>query len=207
MCSNVITASTAAYGDTGTVSTEASLDEFYERTYPRLVATMTLLTSSRAEAEEIAQEAFVRLIPRWEVVRHYEDPEGWLRTTARRLATSRWRRSVVAAKALPLLAFGARSTTRDATDPGRSTADVDLDIDLTRWLARLSPAHREVLVLHHALDRSIEQIAAELGISPGTVKSRLHRARAAARAHVSDDALPQPPTIPTGEEVTRDDPR
>lgn len=171
----------AADGDTGYVSPQ-SLDEFYERTYPRLVATMTLLTGSRAEAEEIAQEAFVRLIQRWEAVRHYEDPEGWLRTAARRLATSRWRRTVVAAKALPILAFGSRSA--EQADSGH--AGVELDIDTTRWLARLSPAHREVLVLHHALDMSIEQIAAELGISPGTVKSRLHRARAAARVEAPD---------------------
>lgn len=183
--------SEAPWRDTGHVSSngtaQASLDEFYERTYPRLVATLTLLAGSRAEAEEIAQEAFVRLIPRWKTVRAYEDPEGWLRTTARRLATSRWRRAVVAAKALPLLASRSeqRASSQNGAPAGRTPGDVELDLDMARWLSRLSPAHREVLVLHHALDMSVEQIAGELGISTGTVKSRLHRARAAARAHTT----------------------
>ncbi|MDO5699013.1 MAG: SigE family RNA polymerase sigma factor [Dermatophilus congolensis] len=181
------------------MSVEVSLDEFYERTYPRLVATLTLLTGSRADAEEIAQEAFIRLIPRWEKVRLYEDPEGWLRTTARRLATSRWRRAVVAAKALPILA--SRSDQRPGGET-RSSSDVELDVDLARWLAKVTPAHREVLVLHHALDMSVEEIATELGISVGTVKSRLHRARAAVRAEAAPDqpdATQSPDTTRRGE--------
>ena len=187
-----MTVSAPVCGDTVTVSSGVpspgspalSLDEFYERTYPRLVATLTLLTASRAEAEEIAQEAFVRLIPRWEKVRHYEDPEGWLRTAARRLATSRWRRAVVAAKALPLLSPRGEACT---SSEGRTASDVDLDLDMATWLSKLTPAHREVLVLHHALDMSVEDIASELRVSVGTVKSRLHRARAAARAQAGDN--------------------
>lgn len=195
----VMTVSVAPTRETEPVSVEVSLDEFYERTYARLVATLTLLTGSRAEAEEIAQEAFIRLIPRWEKVRLYEDPEGWLRTTARRLATSRWRRAVVAAKALPILA--SRSDQRPGGET-RSSSDVELDVDLARWLAKVTPAHREVLVLHHALDMSVEQIAVELGISVGTVKSRLHRARAAVRAEAAPDlpdATQSPDTTRRGE--------
>ncbi len=177
MCVNVSTL-TAASGKTGTVPAPRELEEFYACAYPRLVATMTLLAGSRAEAEELAQEAFVRLIPRWVTVREYDDPEAWLRTTARRLATSRWRRAVVAARSLPMLA----PRPGEAGPGTRGTTDVELDVDLARMLSGLSREHREVLVWHHALGLGVEEIARELGIAPGTVKSRLHRAREAARA-------------------------
>ncbi len=147
------------------------LDEFYAAGYPRIVGMLVLLTGNRAEAEEIAQEAFIRLIPRWETVRRYDDPLAWVRTTARRLATSRWRRAKVAARALPLLGAAQRG----------ARPDCDLSPEVADWLRGLSAQHREVLVLHYALQMPIEEIATELGVAPGTVKSRLSRARQAAR--------------------------
>lgn len=54
-------------------------------------------------------------------------------------------------------------------------------------LAPLSHAHRAVLVLHHAVVLGVEEIAHELGVAPGTVKSRLSRARAAAAAAYGKD--------------------
>lgn len=166
-----------------TVTVAPSLDEFYAATYPRVVGMLVLLVGSRAEAEEIAQEAFVRLIPRWSQVSRYDDPAAWVRTTARRIATSRWRRAVVAAKALPRLA-GSRD--QDAVDPG-------LGPEVAQLLRGLSRDHREVLVLHYGLGLSVEEIAAEVGVAPGTVKSRLSRARTAARLSTEQSA-PEPGT-------------
>ncbi len=147
------------------------LEEFYSATYPRLIGMLTLLTGNRAEAEELAQDAFVQLIPRWERISAYDDPKAWVFTTARRMATSRWRRAKVAARALPLLAA---QETREPRGP-------ELSSEVADYLRPLSMAHREVLVLHHALGMSVEEIAAELGVAVGTVKSRLSRARDAAR--------------------------
>lgn len=180
------TRSVAASCHDGPVAPVPSLESFYATAYPRVVAMLVLLVGSRHEAEEITQEAFIRLLPRWERVREYEDPEAWVRTAARRLATSRWRRAVVAARALPLL--------RAASEQGRprTTDDVDTDLELVGALAQLSYDHREVLVLHHALGLGVDEIARELGVAPGTVKSRLHRAREAARSLAT-------PTDPRGE--------
>lgn len=154
------------------VDREVELEAFYAATYPRVIGMLTLLTGSRAEAEELAQDAFVQLIPRWDRISEYDDPKAWVFTTARRMATSRWRRARVAARALPLLAV---QQPRDARGP-------ELSAEVADWLRGLSMPHREVLVLHHALGMSVEEIAAELGVAPGTVKSRLSRARDAARA-------------------------
>ncbi|MCZ3390079.1 MAG: hypothetical protein LH645_13430 [Actinomycetia bacterium] len=54
-------------------------------------------------------------------------------------------------------------------------------------LRSLSISHRAVLVLHHALDLSVEAVATELGIPVGTVKSRLARARTALRPLLDDE--------------------
>jgi RNA polymerase sigma-70 factor (ECF subfamily) len=52
-------------------------------------------------------------------------------------------------------------------------------LDLTRALAKLSPAYRQVVILHYLADQSVREIAAFVGVAEGTVKARLHRARAA----------------------------
>ena len=160
---------------TATAATASSVAELYEGTYARLVGVLTLACGSRGEAEEVVQDAFVRLLPRWPSVSRYEDPEAWVRGVAFRLARSRWRRRVSAAKALPRL--GAPESV-----PG-PTGDA---VDVARVLAALPHKHREVLVLHHALGLPVEQIARDLDLPVGTVKSRLARARAAAAAAGGD---------------------
>jgi RNA polymerase sigma-70 factor (ECF subfamily) len=149
--------------------------DFYEAAYPRLVGALTLASGSRADAEELVQEAFARLIPRWERIRDYDDPEAWVRTVAFRLSASRWRRAGVAARSLVRLGPPA-----PVAEPGTARLDAE------RVLAALPPRHREVLVLHHALGLPVEQVAAELGVPVGTVKSRLSRARVAAAAIAGD---------------------
>lgn len=152
--------------------------DLYAASYARLVGLLTVLSGNRADAEEVVQEAFARLLPAWGRVSGYEDPEAWLRTVAIRLSTSRWRRAVVATRALARL--GADHRDVDPPDPAR--------VDAERILAGLPRGHREVLVLHHGLGLPVDEIARELGIPAGTVKSRLARARAAAAAIGGQDA-------------------
>lgn len=175
---DVLTGISLRPADTSAVEDDRDreLEEFYAATYPRVIGMLALLTGSRAEAEELAQDAFVQLVPRWDRIRTYDDPKAWVFTTARRMATSRWRRARVAARALPLVAA---QQPRDARGP-------ELGAEVADWLRGLSMPHREVLVLHHGLGMSVEEIAAELGVAPGTVKSRLSRARDAARAADAD---------------------
>ena len=62
--------------------------------------------------------------------------------------------------------------------------------ELERAFLRLSPEHRAVVVMHYFQELRHEEIAQWLGISTGTVKSRLHHARAALRAALEADARP-----------------
>lgn len=141
---------------------------FYAAAYPQLVRVLALAAGDLAEAEEVVQEAFIRLLPRWETVGRYDDPEAWVRKVAFRLLANRQRRARVARRLLPALV-------RPHADPSPSGDHVDV----SRALATLPLSQREVVVLHHLLDLPVEQVAAELGLPTGTVKSRLARARVA----------------------------
>ena len=67
------------------------------------------------------------------------------------------------------------------------TGVVDDRDQLERGFRRLSIDHRAVVVLHHYLDLSLDEVAAALGIPSGTVRSRLHHAKLAMRASLAAD--------------------
>lgn len=147
-----------------------ALARLYERACPRLVAALTAIGGNRADAEEVAQEAFVTLVEKWPQVRDYDDPEAWLRTVAVRRLVSRFRRRDVARRGLQRL-----RVTSPTVVPGPLGQGVDLD----RALDRLPVPQRAVVVLHHGLDLPLADIAFLLDVPVGTVKSRLNRARIA----------------------------
>lgn len=144
------------------------MHEFYAACYPRLVRVLTLVCGDQAEAEEVAQDAFVRLLPRWDKVSRYEDPEAWLRLVAFRLLSNRRRRA-----RNRLAALRRTGASPDVAPPNGE------GIDVMRALATLPLEQRQVVVLHHLLDLSVEEVARVLGLPVGTVKSRLGRARQA----------------------------
>jgi len=145
--------------------------EIYAAACPRLIGYLTVLGGNRADAEEVAQDAFVRLLENWRKVRTYDDPQAWLRQVATRAMISRGRRRTTARTGNRRLAALQGDGTTSAADPGH--------VDLDRALQQLSVEHRAVLLLHHVHDLSVEDVARTLGVPAGTVKSRLARARAA----------------------------
>lgn len=151
----------------------------YARACPSLVGLLTAIGGDRADAEEVAQDAFVQLLEHWGKVRDYADPEAWLRLVAVRLLVSRQRRRQVAARGLGML--GRRAAT--AAPPGGP----GLDVELAEALAGLPVAQRAVLVLHHLHDLPVEEVAGLLHVPTGTVKSRLSRARAALAPLLADE--------------------
>ena len=154
----------AAWGDAGV---DDDVEALYAVAYVRLVRVLTVASGSQPDAEEVVQEAFTRLLPRWGKVRGYADPEAWMRGVAFRLLSNRRR--------------GRRAAERTLSRYGQEQLrppDGDR-IDVTRALAALPAQQRHVVVLHHLLGLPVDQIAAELGVPARTVKSRLSRGRAA----------------------------
>ena len=146
--------------------TAGGVEDLYAGSYARLVGVVALVAGNREEAEEVVQEAFVRLIPRWSTVAHYDDPEAWVRGVALRLLSNRFRK----------LRNGVLAVRRHgpaADQPGPDGSPVDIE----RALAVLPLPHRQVVVLHYLLGLAVADVAAELHVPAGTVKSRLSRAR------------------------------
>ena len=155
---------------------ETEFDEFYTASFARLVGQLQAMIGSRDEAQDCVQEAFARAWSHRAKLNRTEHPEAWVRTTAYRLAVSRWRRTVVR-----------RRPADRALHPQRPVAGPDPDrVALLAALARLPLDQRRALVLHHLCDLSVAAVAAETGAPEGTVKARLSRGRAALAALLDD---------------------
>ena len=156
---------------------EQQFDELYAASFRRLAAQLYALTGDREEATDCVQEAFVRAWAHRRSLSSAEHPEAWVRTTAYRLAVSRWRR-LVRSRRSPDRAVGPR-THAPAPDEAR--------VAVVAALRQLPAGQREALVLHHLADLPVPVVAAELGVAEGTVKARLSRGRAALAALLADD--------------------
>lgn len=154
----------------------SELAEFYAATYSRLLAVLAVAAGDRREAEEVVQEAFIRLVPRWGTVSRYDDPEAWVRKVAFRLLSNRFRQLRRSMRAVARM---------DVT--GVSAGPSSLAVDVARALASLPLAQRQVVVLHHLAGLPLEQVARELRIPVGTVKSRLSRAREALKPLLTEE--------------------
>jgi RNA polymerase sigma-70 factor (ECF subfamily) len=148
---------------------EESFDDFVLRTRTRLVSYAKALTGDSQAAQDIAQDTFVKAWKQWSKVRHYEEPEAWCRKIAHNLAIGRWRR----------LGVAARSTSK--TPAASAGPDVG-HLDVAAAIRGLPSGERNAVVMHGVLDMSVAQIASELGVPEGTVKSWLSRGRAHLRS-------------------------
>jgi RNA polymerase sigma-70 factor (ECF subfamily) len=143
---------------------------FFEENRSKLYGALCLVTGNRQEAEEIAQDAFLRLWERWDRVSTLEDPVGFLFRTAMNVFRNRARRASVATrKALGRI---------ERTDDLATVEDRD---EMVRAMRRLTPHQRAALVLTGYLGYSSEEAARILGIRPSTVRALATKGRAAAR--------------------------
>ena len=140
-----------------------TFEDIFRESYPRLVGQLFVATTSRAEAEEVVQEAFARLWEQWSRVREYENIESWVRRVALNFAISRWRRSMRHNQLLDV------TSTRD--DPAES------EMAVLVALRRLPIKQRSALLLHHVVGLSVDEVANKMSTKPGTVKSWLSRGR------------------------------
>ena len=144
----------------------ADLDELYAAAYPRLVVQMYGLCGNLSEAEDAVQEAFVAALGKERQLWAVTNPEAWLRTVATNRLRSGWRHADVVRRYQPRV-----------PGPQAPVEIGPLHVTIVAALARLDPDQRLVVVLHHLADLAVHQIAEELGVPEGTVKSRLARAR------------------------------
>jgi RNA polymerase sigma-70 factor, ECF subfamily len=143
-------------------------DEFYAATYRRIVGQVFALLGDLHEAEDVTQDAFAKASFHWSRICTYDMPEAWVRRVAfnqaRNSARRARRRLVALARHGPPAHIPAISSDR---------------VDLHRAMSQLPSRYREVLVLHYVAELPLQEVAGQLRLPLGTVKSRLNRARKA----------------------------
>lgn len=160
----------------GPIAPTLAFEAFYVEEQSRLFGLMCLVTGDRSEAEEITQEAFVRVWERWARVAMMESPGGYLHRTAMNEFRRRARRRALANRFLPRLAQG-----RYAQDPGEGT------VMLHEALRVLEPRQRAALVLTELLGYSAEEAGRVLGVKPSTIGALKYQGRARLKEVEIDD--------------------
>ena len=154
----------------GVVAVPRPFEDFFELEQERLLRLLWMVTGSLQEAEDITQEAFLRVWEKWPSVSGMDSPAGYLHRTAMNVFRNRYRRARLAVRkavgvAPPVDAFGA----------------VDDRVAVSNALANLTPKQRAAIVLTDLLGYPAEDAARMLGIRGSTVRSLSSTARAAMR--------------------------
>jgi RNA polymerase sigma-70 factor, ECF subfamily len=151
---------------------ESEFDRFFRAEGPRLLGQAYVFTGDSATAQDLVQESFLRAWQRWDEVSVMNRPDAWVRRVLYNLAVSTWRRG---RRLVPL-------------------ADVDLTVGgphpdalaLAAALRTLPRRQAQAIVLHDAAGLSAPEVATELGVPEGTVRSWLSRGRSLLAARLSD---------------------
>lgn len=156
--------------DPGRAGRDGGFEEFFERHYRDLFRALWLVTRDSHEAEEIAQEAFLRVWERWPRVAGRPGRDGYLYRTAMNVFRSRRRRVAVAMRRAIRVA------------PGRDELGaVEARDAVARALAGLTARQRAAVVALDLLDMTSEEAGRALGIRPSTVRVLASRGRDALR--------------------------
>jgi RNA polymerase sigma-70 factor, ECF subfamily len=154
--------------ETGMTIAEVSFEEFFLAEHARLFRALCMVTGSRDEAEEVSQNAFLKLLERWDRISSFDDPTGFLYRTAMNEFRSRYRSSVRAMK---------RAVTFTRPDDAFEAVE-DRDV-VIQALRTLIPQQRAAVILTALLGYSSEEVGHMLGLKPAIVRTLSSRARSA----------------------------
>ena len=156
------------------MKTPEEFNWLFAREYRSVVRSVNLVLRNEGQAEEITQDAFVRLLEHWGKVSRYDRPGAWVRRVALRMATR---------------AAARERRVRNLLSREREVAVVAPERDLDVWDAvrALPPRQRAVVALFYLEDMPITEVADILACSESTVSVHLHRARKALAAVVGTE--------------------
>ena len=147
-----------------------SFEEFFEAEHARVFGALCLVTGDRDEAEEIVQDAFLRMWERWDRVAGVEDPTAYLFRTAMNVFRNRYRRATLALR---------RTVSLGSTEDALAAIE-DRDV-VVRALRDLTPDQRAAVLLTGYVGLSSEEAGQLLGMRAGTVRTLASRARSQIR--------------------------
>jgi RNA polymerase sigma-70 factor, ECF subfamily len=155
-------------------SPTVQFEAFFEAEKDQLYRALCLVTRNRHEAEDLTQEAFIRVLERWDRVTGVNDLHGYLYRTAMNVFRRRYGRALRIAK---------RSMQLVPADD--EIAEIDERDAAVRALAGLSPRQRAAVVLVDLLGFRSEKAARMLGIRASTLRMHASRAHAALKETMS----------------------
>jgi RNA polymerase sigma-70 factor (sigma-E family) len=157
---------------------DQEFSDFVRARRSRLMGAAYLLCGDRYAAEDLVQTALVKLYSAWPRIHRQGAEDAYLRKILVRTnidaGRRSWRREVVSEQ-LP-----------EQSVPG---PDLEGRDELVHALAALGPRQRRIVVLRYWLDLSIEEVAADLRVSTGTVKSQSARALDNLRARLTEPGV------------------
>jgi len=157
---------------------DRDLADFCRVEYRRLVGLLSLYCRDRNVAEELAQDALVRVISHWDTVRTLNAPSAWTYRVAINLANSHLRRLLAERRASKRLAGGAVGV---QPDPDTPTA-----IAVRAAVSALPKRQRAVIVLRFFADLSVREVSELLSMPEGTVKTLTAAGLAKLRTSMTD---------------------
>jgi len=173
----------SAMGRAGDEHAEAVIRDFLDRGHAGLVRAVTAMTGDRESAHDLVQEAVVRA---WERIARGEDirsVDGWIATAALNLARTSLRRRTVRTRVERRLTDSLHVAAQQRAGLGDGVANTSV---VSAALRALPWRQRQVTVMRYFLGMDVGEIADQLGISDGTVKAALFRARAVLRPLLAD---------------------
>jgi RNA polymerase sigma factor (sigma-70 family) len=153
-----------------------SFEEFYAANFKRVFTALCLVTGDRHEAEEIAQDSFLRLYERWDRVGALDDPAAYLFRVSMNVFRNRYRRA----------SLGVRRSLALAPAATDELAAVETHDEVVRLLQGLDRKQRAAVLLTAILDYSAEEAGRMLGVRASSVRSLTTRARAQMKHEVTD---------------------
>jgi len=172
----------AAVGADHEVETGDPLAALHRAHYTSLVRLATLVVGDVGTAEQLTQDAFVKLQLRWGGLRDPAKAPAYLRSAVLNGARSQLRRRRVGVR------HDARRTVAPATvTPESATVGRAEHERVVAALRRLPRRQREAVALKYYLDLPEAEIAASMGVSGGSVKTHLHRGLAALAQDLGED--------------------
>ena len=147
---------------------QQTFEAFFAAHHDAVLRSVTTAIGDRDVALDATQDAFIKAHTRWSSLRHYDAPDAWVRRIAINASRDRMRSD-------------RRRRDREASIVPAASADgieaFAADVGASELLAGLAERQRDVATLFYLEDRSIDDIADRLGLSAGTVKFHLARAR------------------------------
>ena len=159
------------------VEAGARFDIFFEEERERLFKALYFVTGNRHDAEELTQDAFLKLWERWDQIDRIDDPTAYLFRVALNTFRSRRRRASMAVRKLIPIA--------DLPD---AFLEAEMRADVRQLLLGLTQRQRAAILLVDLLGYPSEQAARIMRVRPSTVRSLATQGRRALRAEGARDA-------------------